>query len=337
MTTFSLTYFFLITLAVVNCNLLETFNTHIGEDYTDFPKDQETSFRAYAHRDNVVEDIMWRYYNGKTLEDYVEIKLRNSNELMSQENFNNDKVTVFYIHGYKETAEQESVHTVVKAYLDSRPDDNIVLIDWSNMAMGNYFINAAPNTRKVAHAIAEEMKKLIDSGLTLDLIHIVGHSLGGQTAGFIGKEMQKLGHKLRRISALDPAFPMFYPGLTLGHIEGEDADFVDIIHTDAGFYGAPVKTGTVDFWPNDGKRTQPGCKFGVHLPMSDDDLCDHWRSWHFWAESVASPNNFPATQKGKTGVVYMGYAADKKSRGNYYLKTNADSPFGMGMGGIVKN
>lgn len=34
---------------------------------------------------------------------------------------------------------------------------------------------------------------------------------------------------------------------------------VDVIHTDAGLYGAPRSTGTVDFWPNSGKTLQPGC------------------------------------------------------------------------------
>jgi len=34
---------------------------------------------------------------------------------------------------------------------------------------------------------------------------------------------------------------------------------VDIIHTDCGVYGVAKNTGTVDFFPNGGKRIQPGC------------------------------------------------------------------------------
>lgn len=60
------------------------------------------------------------------------------------------------------------------------------------------------------------------------------------------------------ISALDPAFPGFY-GPFLKHITKDDAEFVDVIHTDAWIYGAPASTGTVDFWPNSGSALQPGC------------------------------------------------------------------------------
>lgn len=56
---------------------------------------------------------------------------------------------MIYIHGYEETAEQESVKVVVEAYLQAQPDTNVILVDWSNMAFGNYLLNAAPNTKKV--------------------------------------------------------------------------------------------------------------------------------------------------------------------------------------------
>lgn len=39
------------------------------------------------------------------------------------------------------------------------------------------------------------------------------------------------------------------------------AVFVDVIHSDSTYFGAPKPTGTVDFWPNLG-RSQPGCPPG---------------------------------------------------------------------------
>jgi hypothetical protein len=71
------------------------------------------------------------------------------------------------------------------------------------------------------------------------------------------------------VTALDPAFPNFYPdGATMRHIRATDAIFVDIIHTDAGQYGAPYTTGTADFWPNGGKAPQPGCPLAIPLTES---------------------------------------------------------------------
>jgi len=78
-----------------------------------------------------------------------------------------------------------------------------------------------------------------------------------------------------RISALDPAFPLFYPGT---HLSASDADFVDVIHTDAWLYGAPTSTGTADFWPNGGTSLQPGCPKRNYKMLSDNDLSSHRRS-----------------------------------------------------------
>lgn len=56
----------------------------------------------------------------------------------------------------------------------------------------------------------------------------------------------------------------------MGHIDKSNADFVDIIHTDAGAYGGPSNTGTVDFWPNNGVKFQPGCPVGLALPLTPE-------------------------------------------------------------------
>lgn len=47
---------------------------------------------------------------------------------------------------------------------------------------------------------------------------------------------------------------------------------VDVIHTDAWLYGAPVSTGTIDFWPNSGKTLQPGCPKRNYKMLSDNGI-----------------------------------------------------------------
>lgn len=64
---------------------------------------------------------------------------------------------------------------------------------------------------------------------------------------------------------MDPAGPLFY--LLNPRLTSEDADFVDIIHTDAGFYGITLRSGHVDFYPNGGHRPQPGCRL-INIPLS---------------------------------------------------------------------
>ncbi|KAF7275499.1 hypothetical protein GWI33_011657 [Rhynchophorus ferrugineus] len=42
-------------------------------------------------------------------------------------------------------------------------------------------------------------------------------------------------------------------------LDKDDAEIVDVIHTDAGFYGYENPIGTLDIYVNRGKRIQPGC------------------------------------------------------------------------------
>lgn len=98
--------------------------------------------------------------------------------------------------------------------------------------------------------------------------------MGGQLAGTVGRiiyDKTKKKTKLKRISALDPAFPLFYPAIVKA-LSANDAEFVDVIHTDAFLYGAPVSTGTVDFWPNGGKTLQPGCPKRNYKMLTDNGI-----------------------------------------------------------------
>ncbi|XP_075974575.1 inactive pancreatic lipase-related protein 1-like isoform X2 [Anticarsia gemmatalis] len=327
-------------------------------------------------RANRVEDIYLRFYNGRTCEDYVDIPLSQASRLFDIKGFDKNNPTVFYIHGFIEVAAQESIQVMVNAYLEARPGTNVVLLDWSNMAHGSYLVNAARNTKKVGSAAAEQLNKLLESGLLLEKFHVIGHSLGSHVAGYTARELKnKYSKVVKRLTALDPAFPAFYPdGVVMEHVNAKDAEFVDVIHTDAGGYGAPVRTGTADFWPNGGKSVQPGCPRFAPVPLSDDngclgsgctlcpsfactskrdtipnkkvvDLCSHWRSWRFYAESVINPEAFPASpaesyQKFRenptpeTGMVYMGLNCDNSAQGSYYLTTNGQTPFGKGMDGL---
>lgn len=297
-------------------------------------------------RSNTIRDVYLRFYSG-TFDEYVDIPLPHASKLLETNGFDVDKPTVLYMHGFIETAQQESVKVMVTSYLEARPNTNVVLLDWSNMSHGSYLVNAARNTKKVGVAAADQFSKLVGQGFQIDKLHLIGHSLGSHVAGYMARELKnKYTISIKRVTALDPAFPAFYPdGVVMDHITATDAEFVDVIHTDAGSYGAPVSTGTADFWPNGGKGTQPGCPRFAPVPLSDDNLCSHWRSWRFYAESVRKGDSFPSSPADslskfrnnpnpEKGLVYMGADCDRSAKGSFYLITNAQTPFGKGMEGI---
>jgi hypothetical protein len=163
------------------------------------------------------------------------------------------------------------------------------------------------------------------------------------------KEKSNNTIKLKRITALDPAFPPFYPGWIYKPLGKRDAELVDVIHTDAWLYGAPVSTGTVDFWPNSGKTLQPGCPKRNYKMLTDNDLCSHRRSWYFWAESVAAKNeksfhsvrckSWDQFKEGKCDedapVAYMGIDCPMNVSGDYYLQTHGTAPYSKGSSGTV--
>ncbi|KAL4705593.1 hypothetical protein ACJJTC_004470 [Scirpophaga incertulas] len=306
---------------------------------------QENVDATTSNRTKSVDDIYLRFYNGSTMDEFIEFPLPQCMRLFNVPGFRQNNPTVFYVHGYTENPYRESIKTVVTAYLESKPNTNIILVDWSNMNERPYLTNGSVNTQPVGVALATNMNILINNGLPLKNIHLIGHSLGGQVVGYTGRTLiNSYGKTLKRITGLDPAFPNFYPdGIFLKHIRDTDAEFVDIIHTDAGGYGAPVPTGTVDFWPNGGRSVQPGCP--VAFPLTDSSYCSHWRSWRFYAESVRNLTGFPAAPNDSylkfrtsppatTGIVYMGYITDPSSKGNYFLTTNSASPFAKGVDGL---
>ena len=71
------------------------------------------------------------------------------------------------------------------AYLD-RNDHNIIAVDWSFVANLWYPI-ATLKVKSVGRVLATAIDEMIDEGLPLNSLHIIGHSMGAHVAGFIGR------------------------------------------------------------------------------------------------------------------------------------------------------
>jgi len=155
-------------------------------------------------------------------------------------------------------------------------DVNVIVVDWGGGSSGLYSQTAA-NTRLVGLEVAALIDYLMEyKGGRLEDFHIIGHSLGAHIAGYAGEKLKaQRKRKLGRITALDPAQPLFQGMPDFVRLDRGDANFVDVIHTDAksilmGGYGMEIPCGHVDFYPNGG-FDQPGCSL-FDMPVSLDSM-----------------------------------------------------------------
>lgn len=177
-------------------------------------------------------------------------------------------------------------------------------------------------------------------------LYVVCVSLGCQISGGIGKAMfEQSGTKITRMTALDPAGPNFEGNVSNAKncLRKDDIGSIDCIHGDAGYYGMSHSVCTVDFWPNNGVRSQPGCP-STDAPVSEDAVnpCSHCRPGEFFLESVRNTrkdSEFYGMKKDDNGtmladdIVPMRINCPRNASGNYYLITGSKSPYSLGMSG----
>lgn len=116
--------------------------------------------------------------------------LDETEKIANHPNFDKTLSTVIYIHGYDESLVSESTQTVIESYL-IRNDHNIILLDWSSLADGNYIIDAAVNVKKVGKYLGKILSQFIQTGVIIERLHLVGHSMGAHIAGLAGKYLTK--------------------------------------------------------------------------------------------------------------------------------------------------
>ncbi|XP_022835288.1 pancreatic lipase-related protein 2-like isoform X2 [Spodoptera litura] len=172
--------------------------------------------------------------------------------------------TVVYFHAFMEQPEDGSAVLVREAYMQ-RGDSNVIMVDAARLEAGPWYPAAAHNTWYVGQYAARLLDYLAARGLRLNHTHLVGHSLGAHAAGVAGAALRT--GRVARITGLDPALPLFAGVHPDQRLDPSDADFVDVIHTDAGIFGYKHPLGHADFFPNGGASPQPGCELEVVLPQ----------------------------------------------------------------------
>lgn len=226
----------------------------------------------------------------------------------------NPKGTIYFIvHGYIDTGDKPWIQDMMNALLDHDRygKSSVVVVDWGRGSRPPY-TQAVANIRLVGvmtahiiHLIYEELHLR-----NLDNVHLIGHSLGAHLSGYAGHELSRgFGLNLGRITAMDPAEPLFTDTDPIVRLDRNDAQYVDVIHTDIlpiirGGLGMPKAIGHVDFYPNGGSNN-PGCdesidRFIIQMNNSFVDgmqqllSCNHMRSYQYMTESILSKCPFMA-------------------------------------------
>lgn len=159
------------------------------------------------------------------------------------------------IHGWNSNRDHVSIEPVKNAYL-ARGIDNVIIADWSDGATQLYDVSRSLVPR-VGLRIGEMLSAFMEEkSISPENVHVIGHSLGAHIAGNVGKYFKG---KLDRITALDPAGPLFR-SFSWDALAPTDAGFVDVIHSGVGSLGEITARGTADFYPNRGFNPQPGCR-----------------------------------------------------------------------------
>ena len=130
--------------------------------------------------------------------------------------------------------------------------------------------------------------------------YCIGHSLGAQLCGFFGKILKEMttlkggNYALKRIIGLDPAGPIFDDPLqnSMLRLGKDDADIVEIIHTNAETKGYTGPLGDLDFYINSGKR-QPWCPPPLnHMDrLMNTSSCSHYYAVELFMQFIKT--DFP--------------------------------------------
>jgi pimeloyl-ACP methyl ester carboxylesterase len=216
--------------------------------------------------------------------------------------FLQNRKTVFVIHGWRDNTDGWVLDSL--AALDHAEPTNAISVDWRDGAATLDYPQAASNTQLVGRQIANFIFELLKRNIVdaPSQIHVSGHSLGGQTAGYAGKYFSRIsGSKIGKITGMDPAGPMFELPARVSeddrkqvHLHKDDAEFVDVIHTTGGSLpqglGMTSSVGHADFYPNGG-QVQPGCRDSYEVQFFDDLAvpnpgCHHALAHSYWISSI---------------------------------------------------
>lgn len=299
-----------------------TLGRLLGANDTIGPIEQEVTFFCYNRRTN---QFLQTFVNDPNLADKLDVT----------------KPLYLVIHGWLSSVNQnwaKKFRQDMAKFLDV----NACAVSWERLANFEYIITAIQHVSLVGDYVTEFISQAFNFGIALDDITLVGHSLGAQISGHVGKNInERLGEKLGVIFGLDPANPHFCLPTVANinkRLDATDAKFVQIIHSSDNAFGCAIDQGHQDFRPDGGNIFQTGCKvplFGQTIGF-DPLICNHYQAVLYFQYSMNPANVFI----GRQCASYLGFLLfrcnkvtdvigpyTKKQTGRFYLRTSAKTPF----------
>ncbi|CAH1179096.1 unnamed protein product [Phaedon cochleariae] len=262
------------------------------------------------------------------------IRIGNIDDLRNS-GFNISHSVKILIHGYQSSI-KEAIFVITKdAYLETG-DYNVIGMDWSVLCQSEYF-SALRGVKIAGYYLGVFLSWLVQMGVPLANVHLVGHSMGAHVAG-IGGASIKYG-RVARITGLDPAKPGYRHSRYENRLDPGDAVIVDVIHTHAKILSLSEPVGHIDFYPNGG-RTQPGCPDMEDIwQIVESLICSHGRAISLFAESIKNKRAFKSykcetIEDAIYGIcseetdVYMGQSETYR-KGIFYVQTKDKSPYSL--------
>ncbi|XP_021949169.1 lipase member H [Folsomia candida] len=269
-----------------------------------FPEETLTNATAY-------NSIKFRLYdNTKNISQYKELKI----EEIGPESLKPNVPTKLMVHGFLSSCEKRIFpKSVIQAYFEkiesTKSDMNLICVDWATLANPSALPNpllygeSVKSTRMVGEKIGEFLATLYKRDVVKDLgtVHIIGSSLGAHVAGIAGHILRSdygLENKLGRITGLDPA-GLFYRGRKAvdERLDKDDANFVDVIHTNMGQLGLQEIIGHASFYPNGGRYQERCYSFSNPIAMIAEQVsgrCSHLIAATYFKESIIEHTNITA-------------------------------------------
>lgn len=217
-------------------------------------------------------------------------------------------------------------------------DGNIIVVDYSSLVDDDKDLEAAASVhvQLIAETVNDLLKILhLIFNVNSKNIHLTGFGLGAHIAGVVGQEFfQHSGEKIQRITALDPTGePFSITTPASDKLTPDDADFVEVVHTNGGEIGFFNPCGHVDYYPNGG-QTQPGCN-------ATNSICSHKRSYELVPEMWLPVKNQELLLLKCSNIDILNIDGcrwinsemgdlEQQLYGVFYLETNSHKPYGKG-------